>query len=328
MQNKSEGANPAYLESFQNGNLDKAIDKFYKMLESCVICPRKCKVNRLKDKKGFCKTGLRPKVFSYMAHQGEEPGISGAGGSGAVFFSNCNMGCVYCQNYEFSQIGQGREVEPEDLAKFMLELESMGCHNINLVTPTHVLPQILKSLKIAVASGLKIPLVYNTGGYELPEIIRLLDGIVDIYLPDMRYSDEDLAVKLSNGPGYPEYNRQAVKEMFRQVGSAQMDERGIIKRGIIIRHLVLPNESSGTEKIMKFIAEELSTDTYVSLMSQYLPYHKAKEYKEINRRLKPEEYEQAKEIMAKYGLSNGWVQESFGSERFAGVNIKPVLKNE
>jgi len=324
MQNKSKSANPVYLEAFQNGNLDKAIEKLYKMLESCAICPRKCKVNRLNDKQGFCKTGLRPKVYSYMAHQGEEPAISGSGGSGTIFFSNCNMGCVYCQNYEFSQIGQGREVEPEDLAKFMLELESMGCHNVNLVTPTHVLPQILKALKIAISGGLNLPLVYNTSAYELPEIIQLLDGIVDIYLPDMRYSDEDSAVKFSNAPGYPKYNRQAVKEMFRQVGTAQMDEKGIIKRGIIIRHLVLPNKSSGTEKIMRFIAEELSTDTYISLMSQYLPYHKAEEFQGINRRLKLREYEEAKEIMDKYGLSNGWVQESFGLERFAGVNIKSM----
>jgi putative pyruvate formate lyase activating enzyme len=263
-----------------------------------------------------------------MAHQGEEPAISGVRGSGTIFFSNCNMCCVYCQNYEFSQEGRGREVEPEELAKFMLELQAMGCHNINLVTPTHVLPQILISLKIAILGGLNIPLVYNTSGYELPEIIRLLDGIIDIYLPDMRYADEASAVKLSNAPNYPEYNREAVKEMFRQAEPAQLDEEGIIKRGIIIRHLVLPNNISGTEKIMKFIAEELSVDTHISLMSQYLPYHKAAEFQEINRRLKLKEYEEAKEIMEKYGLSRGWVQESFGSERFAGVNIKSVLKNE
>ena len=328
MQNSSKSANPAYLKSFQNGNLDKVIEKAYKLLESCVICPRKCKVNSLNNKQGFCKTGLRPKVYSYMAHQGEEPAISGSAGSGTVFFANCNMGCVYCQNYEFSQLGQGREVEPEDLAKFMLDLESRGCHNINLVTPTHILPQILKSLRIAISSGLSIPLVYNTSAYELPEIIQLLDGIVDIYLPDMRYADEKAAVKFSNAPDYPKYNRLAIKEMFRQVGTAQMDESGIIKRGIIIRHLVLPAKFSGTEEIMKFIAEELSTDTYLSLLSQYLPYYKAENFSEINRRLKIKEYEQAKEAMDQYNLSKGWVQESFGSERFAGVNIKPVLKKD
>ena len=328
MPNNQKNDSPVYLEALKSGKLDELIEKLYGSLESCAICPRKCKVNRLKGKQGFCKTGLKPKVFSYMAHRGEEPAISGVRGSGTIFFANCNMGCVYCQNYEFSQIGQGREVELEDLAKFMLELQGMGCHNINLVTPTHVLPQILKSLKIAALGGLKIPLVYNTGGYELPEIIQLLDGIIDIYLPDMRYSDNGAAIKFSNAPGYPEYNQKAVKEMFRQAGLPQLDEKGVIRRGIIIRHLVLPNDVSGTERIMKFIAEELSVDTYVSLMSQYLPYNKAAEFTEINRRLQLKEYEEAKVIMDKYGLTFGWVQESFGSERFAGVNIKSVLKNE
>ena len=328
MRDKSAINNPVYLKSFQNGYLDQTIDELFESLASCAICPRKCKVNRLKNEKGFCKTGLNPKVYSYMAHHGEEPAISGAKGSGTIFFSNCNMGCAYCQNYEFSQVGKGREVSPEELAKFMLELQEMGCHNLNFVTPTHVLPQILKSLKIAISGGLKIPLVYNTSGYELPEIIKLLDGIVDIYLPDMRYADQGSALKFSNAQGYPGYNQDSVKEMFRQVGTTQMDEVGIIKAGIIIRHLVLPNNVAGTEEIMRFIAEELSVDTYVSLMSQYLPYHKASEFPEINRRLKLKEYEAAKEAMEKYGLANGWVQESYGLERFAGVNIKSVLKDE
>ncbi|MDO8662703.1 MAG: radical SAM protein [Candidatus Omnitrophota bacterium] len=328
MPNRSRINKPVYLEAFENGSLDKAIDRLFKELEFCSICPRKCKVNRIKNEKGFCKTGLKPKVYSYMAHQGEEPAISGIKGSGTIFFANCNMGCLYCQNYEFSQLGQGREVEFEDLAGFMLELQGMGCHNINLVTPTHVLPQILKSLEIAISAGLNIPLVYNTSGYELPEIIKLLDGIIDIYLPDMRYADEEFSVKFSNAPGYPKYNRKIIKEMYRQAGIARMDESGIIERGIIIRHLVLPNNLSGTEKIMKFIAEELSRDTYISLMSQYLPYHRAAEFKEINRRLKLKEYKEAREIMEKYGLGKGWIQESYGLERFAGVNIKSVLKDE
>ena len=316
---------PAYLKSFQNRHLDKIIGRLFKALESCAICPRKCRVNRVNGIQGFCRTALRPKVHSYMAHHGEEPPVSGTKGSGTIFFSNCNMACVYCQNYEFSQSGQGREVNFEELARFMLELQQMGCHNINLVTPTHVLPQILKSLKIAILAGLKIPLVYNASGYDLPEIIKLLDGIIDIYMPDMRYADEKAAVQFSAASGYPEYNREAVKEMYRQVGTAEMDENGIIKRGIIIRHLVLPNNIAGTEKIMRFIAEDLSRDTYISLMSQYLPYHRAAEFKEINRRLMLKEYEEAKGIMVKYGLSNGWIQESLGLERFAGVNIKSIL---
>lgn len=328
MQGRSRIAKPVYLESFQNGSLDKAIGNLWESLKSCAICPRKCGIDRLNGKNGFCKTGLRPKVYSYLAHRGEEPAISGSRGSGTIFFSNCNLGCVYCQNYEFSQMGAGREVSFEELAGFMLKLQEMGCHNINLVTPTHVLPQILKSLKIAISEGLNIPLVYNTSGYELARIIGLLDGIIDIYLPDMRYADTEEAARFSNSSDYPENNQEAIKEMFRQVGGAQMDESGIIERGIIIRHLVLPNNAGGTEKIMKFISEKISSETYISLMSQYLPYHKAAEFKEINRRLKLGEYERAREIMEKYGLHNGWVQESFGLERFAGVNIKSVLKNE
>jgi putative pyruvate formate lyase activating enzyme len=238
------------------------------------------------------------------------------------------MACAYCQNYEFSQLGQGRDVEPDELAGFMLELQELDCHNINLVTPTHVMPQILKALSIAIPKGLKIPLVYNTGGYELAQIIKLLYGIVDIYLPDMRYSDNEAAIKYSSAPDYPKYNQASVKEMHRQVGVAQMDDKGIIKKGVIIRHLVLPNRVSGTEKIMKFIAEQISKDTYISLMSQYLPYHRAREFKEISRRLTESEYKGAKQIMEKYDLHNGWIQESYGLERFAGVHIKPALKKD
>lgn len=318
---------PAYLESFQNGSLDKASDKLFASLKSCAICPRKCQVNRLDNKQGFCKTGLKPKVYSYLAHRGEEPAISGERGSGTIFFSNCNLGCVYCQNYEFSQVGAGREVSFEELAEFMLELQQMGCHNINLVTPTHVLPQILKSLKIAISRGLNIPLVYNSSGYDSWETLKLLNGIIDIYMPDMRYADNEPALKFSRAADYPKNNQESVKEMFRQVGVGEIDASGIMSRGLIIRHLVLPNNVSGTEKIMKFISEELSRETYISLMSQYLPYYQAAKFKEINRRLKLSEYAVAQSIMEKYGLHNGWVQESFGSERFAGVNIKSALKN-
>jgi putative pyruvate formate lyase activating enzyme len=314
---------PSYLELYNNGRLEKLAEEAMKMLESCCICPRKCKVNRLKNERGFCKTGLKPKVCSSMPHHGEEPPISGARGSGTIFFSHCNMACVYCQNYEFSQLGQGREVGSEELANFMLELQNIKCHNINLVTPTHVLPQILVALNIAVSKGLKIPVVYNTGGYELAQIIKLLDGIVDIYLPDMRYAESEMAEKYSSAPDYPEYNQEALKEMHRQVGVAKMDEHGIIRRGVVIRHLVLPNGIAGTEKIMRFIAQDLSVNTYISLMSQYMPYYKASEFKEISRRLKLNEYAEAKKIMEKYGLHNGWIQESYGLERFAGVNIKP-----
>jgi putative pyruvate formate lyase activating enzyme len=262
-----------------------------------------------------------------MPHHGEEPPISGKNGSGTIFFSNCNMACIYCQNYEFSQAGQGREVDFIELAEVMLQLQDMGCHNINLVTPTHVMPQILKALSIAVPKGLKIPLVYNTGGYELVDIIKLLDNIVDIYLPDMRYADNDMATKYSAAANYPGYNQEALKEMYRQVGIADIDNAGIIKKGLIIRHLVLPNNTSGTDRVMKFIAQELSQDIYISLMSQYFPCYKAGRVKELARRITPEEYEDAKKTMQKYGLNNGWIQESGGLERFAGVNIKPAFED-
>jgi len=310
-----------------NKKLEKITEQAYQMLESCEICPRRCKVNRLKNETGFCKTGLLPKVCSFMPHQGEEPPISGSKGSGTIFFSNCNMGCVYCQNYEFSQLGQGREASFEELAQFMLELQKMGCHNINLVTPTHIMPQFLKALEIAIPRGLNLPIVYNTSGYELPEIIKLLDGIIDIYLTDMRYGEEEMSIKYSCAPGYPKYNQESVKEMHRQVGIAQINDDGIISKGLIIRHLVLPKRISGTEKIMKFISEELSDETYVSLMSQYLPYYKASQFPDISRRLNLDEYEEAKRIMQKYNLTNGWIQESYGLERFAGIHIKPMLKN-
>ncbi|MFA5004718.1 MAG: radical SAM protein [Candidatus Omnitrophota bacterium] len=315
---------PSYLKAFQNNQLQKTAEDLQNSLACCCICPRKCKVNRLKGETGFCKTALLPKVYSFMAHFGEEPPISGTKGSGTIFFANCNMSCVYCQNYEFSQLGQGKEYDSQELSEIMLKLQGMGCHNINLVTPTHVLPQILKALELAVQKGLYIPLVYNTSGYESPAVIKMLDGIVDIYLPDMRYADASVALRLSASPDYPQNNRLSVKEMHRQVGVAQIDDAGLIKRGLIIRHLVLPNALSGTEETMKFISAEISEDTYISLMSQYLPYHNGREHKEISRRLKKEEYKQAEQIMQRYNLHNGWIQESFGLERFAGVNIKPA----
>ena len=263
-----------------------------------------------------------------MTHRGEEPAISGTQGSGTIFFSHCNMACSYCQNYEFSQKGEGREVDLQELAQFMLALQQLGCHNINLVTPTHVMPQILKSLRIAINKGLNLPLVYNTGGYELPRIIKLLDGIVDIYLPDMRYTDNNPATSYSSAPGYPKYNQESVKQMHNQVGIARMDAKGIITKGLIIRHLVLPNDIAGTKKIMEFISQNLSRDTYISLMSQYQPCYMAKDIeggRKLSRRITYEEYEFAQAAMQKSGLHNGWIQESGGLERFLGTNIKPNL---
>jgi len=317
---------PAYLESAKNGKLNSLIEEAYKLLESCTICPRRCKVNRLKNEKGFCNTGINPKVCSFLPHHGEEPPISGYNGSGTIFFSQCNMACAYCQNYEFSQMEEGREVELEELADFMLQLQKLNCHNLNLVTPTHVMPQILKALSLAIVNGFKLPIVYNTGGYELAQILKLLEGIVDIYLPDMRYAEAAASLKYSSAPDYPKYNQEALKEMHRQVGIAQINKSGVIEKGLIIRHLVLPNNISGTDKVMRFIAQELSKDTYISLMSQYYPCFKAGEFPELSRRITQEEYQEAQKAMESHGLSNGWIQESGGLERFAGTNIKPSIK--
>ncbi len=316
---------PSYLTAYEQGILESRAKNVFGLLESCIICPRKCKANRLNNELGFCRTGVKPRVYSYFAHQGEEPPISGINGSGAIFFSGCNMRCAYCQNYKFSQAEKGKEVDSKELSDIMLKLQDMGCHNINLVTPSHVMPQILVALSLAIPRGLKIPLVYNTSGYDLADMLRLLDGIVDIYLPDMRYSETAAAEKYSCAVDYPDYNRKAVREMYRQVGTAIISEDNIIKTGIIIRHLVLPQDLSGTKKTMEFIAKEISQDTYISLMNQYMPLNKAARFKEISRRITSKEYEAAQESMKEYGLFNGWTQEKTGGlDSFAGTNIKPM----
>jgi putative pyruvate formate lyase activating enzyme len=298
------------IESVSQTELNRRIEAAYELLESCRVCPRECGGNRLKnDKLGFCRSGLDPMISSVSPHHGEEPPLSGTRGSGTIFFTNCNLRCVYCQNYPISQMGNGTERSPGELACQMVWLQEQGCHNLNLVTPTHFMPQILKALGIARERGFDLPIVYNTSGYESTEALRLLDGIVDIYLPDMRYSDDAAARKYSVAPHYPEINRAAVREMYRQVGNLVLDEHRIAKRGLIIRHLVLPRGLSGTEGIMKFLAEEISRDVYISLMSQYFPAFKANEFKELSRRITKDEYKDASRSMEKLGLENGWVQE-------------------
>lgn len=320
---------PSYLELHRNGGLRKRIQEAQSLLESCCLCPRKCGVNRIKDKKGFCRTGSRARVYSYGPHSGEEPPISGQRGSGTIFFSGCNMSCVYCQNYKFSQLNpEDKEMESEELAQLMLELQKSGCHNINLVTPTHILPQILEALSLAISGGLRLPLVYNTSGYELPEVISLLDRIVDIFLPDMRYADNEMSERYSKTLYYPESNRAAIIRMYQQVGNAQINQQGLIEKGLIIRHLVLPDNIAGTEKIMNFIAQEVSISTHISLMSQYLPCYKAGEFPEINRRISEQEYTQAEEDMLKSGLYNGWGQETKGSEEFSGEKLFPICSGK
>ncbi len=287
----------------------KLADKAYKRLEKCDLCPRNCEVNRIKGELGFCKSDYRTKVSSIIPHHGEEPPISGTCGSGTVFFSNCTLKCDYCQNYKISHLGNGNYITEEMLAEEFLSLQNKGCHNINLVTPTHYVPQILKALGMAIDKGLKLPIVYNTGGYESVETLKLLDGVVDIYLPDIKYSENKHAKILSVCSDYVEKNRKALKEMYRQTGLLKTDSEGIAMQGMIIRHLVLPNDLAGSDKSLEWISKELGNEVTISLMSQYMPINKDCKYKEIKRRITQSEYSGAVDSLHKYELLNGWTQD-------------------
>ncbi len=294
-------------------------------LKNCSICPRKCGVDRTKGKTGYCRAPQNCVVYSYSSHQGEEPPISGSKGSGTVFFTHCNMRCVYCQNYSFSQLGSGQETSAEKLSQMMLHLEKAGCHNINLVTPTHFVPQILLALEKALEEGLRLPIVYNTSGYESPESLKLLEGIVDIYLPDMRYSDNAMAKKYSDAPDYVDNNRASIKIMHKQVGDIVLDETGLAKKGMIVRLLALPDNISGTKESLEFISNNISKATYLSIMSQYYPTYRSGEYKELAGGIKSAEYANIVDAAHDLGLNNGWIQETPGETdmRFLGTNIKP-----
>lgn len=275
------------------------------MLESCQLCPRRCKVNRLKDEKGFCGIGRFAKVSSAFAHFGEEPELVGVSGSGTIFFSGCNLKCVYCQNFEISCLEEGKTLYPEELAEVMIRLQEFGCHNINFVTPTHVAPQILEALEIAIQKGLKIPLVYNCGGYENVEVIKILRGVIDIYMPDAKYSKKESAEKYSLAPDYWQILKEVLKEMHSQVGDLVCED-GIAKKGLIIRHLVLPNNLAGSFEILDFIAKELSLNTYVNIMAQYRPCYKAYEFKELSRRITLSEYKEVIDYAKLIGLKRGF----------------------
>ena len=279
----------------------------YKLLESCRLCPRKCGINRLKGGIGFCKAELLPMVSSFHAHFGEEPPISGRNGSGTIFFTHCSLRCVFCQNYPISQLGEGREINITELADMMLRLQDQGCHNVNFVTPTHYIPQILEAVFTAKEKGLKIPLVYNCGGYESMEALGILNGIIDIYMPDMKYSNNATAEKFSSAPDYFEVSKKAVEEMYRQVGDLKV-EKGIAKRGLLIRHLVLPGDLAGSEAIFDFIVKELSPDVYVNIMAQYYPCHLAYKFPELTRRITHREYIDTLKLAKKKGLSGGFRQ--------------------
>ncbi len=279
------------------------IDEFYKLLNPCQLCPRECKVNRLREERGNCKAGLKPKVSSYHQHFGEEYCLVGKYGSGTIFFAHCNLHCVYCQNYDISQHGIGREVSIERLAGMMIELQELGCHNINLVTPTPWVPQIVEALGVAQESGLQVPIVYNCGGYESLKTLRLLEGIIDIYMPDIKYGDNKIGEKYSIVPDYWDVVRPAIKEMHRQVGDLII-ENGIAKRGLLIRHLVLPHNLADSKKCLDFIANEISKNSFVNVMEQYHPAYRANEYPELARRITVEEYRRALNALYKAGLSD------------------------
>jgi len=295
---------PAYLQAERSGLLAERARQLWSIYKNCRLCPRQCGVNRLQGETGVCRSTSRAKVYSAHAHFGEERPLVGHSGSGTIFFSNCNLLCQFCQNWQINHRGDGSYASDEQIGRLMLDLQQAGCHNINLVTPTHIVPNIVNGLRVAAARGLRIPLVYNCGGYESLEVIKLLEGIVDIYLPDFKYTDGKMAEKYSSGAAdYPEAAAAAIEQMYRQVGDLVVDERGIALRGLMIRHLVLPHNIAGTDKFVAWVAAKLSRSTYVNIMAQYRPEHNARRYPELGRRITAAEYRQALDWARQAGLT-------------------------
>lgn len=284
---------PVYLKTYENGEFEKKINLAFQKLENCSICPRNCGINRLKSEKGICSSGYLPKVSSFSPHFGEEQPLVGHRGSGTIFLNHCNLGCSFCQNYDISHGGMGTEMSFEQFAKIILKLQTLGCHNINFVSPTHFVPQILKAVFLAIEKGLSVPLVYNTGGYDSVETIRLLDGVFDIYMPDYKFTDKETAERFSKAADYPEIVKKALKEMFRQVGDLLVDSEGIAFRGLLVRHLVLPDGLAGTEEAMFFLAQNISPNTYVNIMDQYYPCGNVSSKSPIGRRIFYDEFNAA-----------------------------------
>ncbi|MDH7503340.1 MAG: radical SAM protein [Verrucomicrobiota bacterium] len=300
---------PAYTALLETGVLEKRAHEAISQLAECRVCPRRCNVNRLENKRGFCRTGRMARVASYFPHLGEEDCLRGWGGSGTIFFSGCNLRCVFCQNWDISQCDSGREVTASDIAAMMLELQEAGAHNINWVSPSHVVPQMLEATALAAQQGLRLPIVYNSGGYDSVQALKWLDGVVDIYMPDFKYWDAEKAGLLSAAPDYPEVARQAIREMHRQVGVLKLDARGLARRGLLIRHLVLPNGMAGTSEIASWLATEISPKTYINIMNQYHPdgallrAQLGKYPRELCRTLTIEEYVNAMRAARAAGLS-------------------------
>jgi putative pyruvate formate lyase activating enzyme len=299
---EDKGFIAAYLK-LSKGALSRKVRIAADILEDCTLCPRECRVNRASGQMGFCGTLDRPVVSSFNPHFGEERPLVGRHGSGTIFLARCNLGCLFCQNWTISHSGEGDEVSFEALARMMITLQNHGCHNINLVTPTHQVPMILKSLEIAVDNGLVIPVVYNCGGYESLETLSILNGIIDIYMPDFKYFDPEVALRYSGAKNYPAVARKAIKEMHRQVGDLVMDARGIAQRGLLVRHLVLPEGLAGTEGVTRFIADEISPETYVNIMAQYYPCYRAFELPPLDRKLMDSEYTRAVKVARDAGLT-------------------------
>ncbi len=297
---------PLYLEKFSIHELQECSQKLNQLLESCKICPNECNVNRHFEKSGLCRSGDKVIISSVSPHYGEEPPLVGHFGSGTIFFTNCNLSCEFCQNYDISHLGIGREISIEELAQAMMNLQNRGCHNINFVTPTHFTPQIVQALILAIEKGLEIPLVYNCGGYESVNTLKLLDGIIDIYMPDIKYSINENAEKYSGAKNYWDFVQPAIKEMHRQVGDLKISKRGIAQRGLLIRHLVLPNQLTGSEKVLDFIANEISKDSYVNIMNQYRPAYRADNYKELSRQITTGEYFEVVNYAKDLGLWRGF----------------------
>lgn len=297
----SERAFPSYLNLYETGELKEKIERAKNLISPCRMCPHECGVDRLSDEKGICQTGSVAWVSSFSPHFGEERPLVGTGGSGTIFFTSCNLLCIFCQNEDISHGKWGRFVEPVELAGMMIRLQDSGCHNINLVTPTHQVFQILEALEIAVREGLRLPIVYNTGGYDSVETLKILDGIVDIYMPDFKFMREQTAAKLTTAKDYGERAKKVIKEMHRQVGDLAI-EKGVAKRGLLVRHLVLPEGLADTREIMRFLAREISRNTYVNIMSQYYPSHRAWDFPPLDRRISMTEYLEAVQIAKDKGL--------------------------